>query len=329
MRTLSLTVSRLALSAFRCWRLLLPCTLLLLMPTPVLAWNAAGHRLVASIAWENLDARARSVAAGLLRDHPDYVRWRDRAGADESGRLAFIEASTWPDDIRSDNRFYSAGIDAPTPLLPGFPDMERHRDWHYVNRPLDGTPAIHAQRNRESVSGMLEQQLVALGKVLSALGAPRSTRVYALPWMIHLVGDAHQPLHTSIRLDAQGHWDRLGNGVMVINPFNPRKPSSTLHAYWDDLPGPPWLRGERLDAAGRALTAAYPAAPADPARSKPGLWIEESWHLARQSAYPPDDEFVPTLSAAFHDNAKEIARRRIAEAGYRLADLLNELLGEP
>ncbi|MBK7357099.1 S1/P1 nuclease [Propionivibrio sp.] len=329
MRISRLIDNRMSLPFFRGWRALLSLVVLLLSSGPALAWNAAGHRLVAGIAWERLDRHTRTVIAQLLRDHPDYVRWRDRAGADESGRLAFIEASTWPDDIRSDNRFYSAGIDAPTPLLPGFPDMERHRDWHYVNRPLDGTPAIHAQRNRESVSGMLEQQLVALGKVLSALGAPRSTRVYALPWMIHLVGDAHQPLHTSIRLDAQGHWDRLGNGVMVINPFNPRKPSSTLHAYWDDLPGPPWLRGERLDAAGRALTAAYPAAPADPARSKPGLWIEESWHLARQSAYPPDDEFVPTLSAAFHDNAKEIARRRIAEAGYRLADLLNELLGEP
>lgn len=319
--------SRMAPWVIRLWRMLLPCALLLFMATPVLAWNAAGHRLVASIAWQHLDAHARLVAADLLRDHPDYERWRSRAGHDDSGRAIFIEASTWPDDIRSDPRFYSAGLDPATETLPGFPDMERRRNWHYVNRPLDDSPS--ADSHREALSGLLDRQLVALARVLGTPGAPRSERVYALPWLIHLTGDAHQPLHTSIRLDPEGKWDKLGNGMLIVNPFNPRKHSSTLHAYWDDLPGPPWLRGERLDAAGRALAAAYPAARADPARSRPELWIEESWHLARQSAYPPDDEFVPTLSAAFHDNAKEIARRRIAEAGYRLADLLNDLLGEP
>ena len=322
MRILSLTASRLALSAFRCWHLLLPCTLLLLMPTSVWAWNAAGHRLVASIAWENLDARARSVAAGLLRDHPDYERWRNRAGHDDSGRAIFIEASTWPDDIRSDPRFYSAGVDPATETLPGFPDMERHRDWHYVNRPLDDSPSAHPQR--ESLSGLLDRQLVALAKVLGTPGAPRSERVYALPWLIHLIGDAHQPLHTSIRLDPEGKWDKLGNGVLIINPFNPRKHSSTLHAYWDDLPGPPWLRGERLDRASQALIGAY----THPARSNSAQWIDESWQLAGSSAYPPDDEYIPTLSAAFHEQAKQIANRRVAEAGYRLADLLNDALGK-
>lgn len=310
-----------SISFLRGWRLLLSLLVLLFSSWPALAWNAAGHRLVASIAWENLDAHARSVAAQLLRDHPDYERWRERAGSDESGRIAFIEASTWPDDIRSDSRFYSAGIDAPTPLLPGFPDMERHRDWHYVNRPLDDSAVFHARRVAQS--GLLDRQIVALAKVLGTPGASRSEKSYALPWLIHLIGDAHQPLHTSIRLDAEGHWDKLGNGVMVVNPFNPRKRSSTLHAYWDDLPGPPWLRGDRLVAAGRALTAAYSRPP----RSNSEQWIDESWRLARSSAYPPEDEFIPTLSAAFHEKAKQVANRRVAEAGYRLADLLNDLFG--
>lgn len=318
MRILSSTASRMALSASRCWRVLMTLALLGLASAPVLAWNAAGHRLVASIAWEHLDTHARSAAKALLRDHPDYERWRSRAGEDDSGRAIFIEASTWPDDIRSDPRFYSVGIDPATETLPGFPDMERRRDWHYVNRPLDDSPSVH--RNREAISGLLDRQLVALAKVLGTPGVPRSERVYALPWLIHLTGDAHQPLHTSIRLNAEGKWDKLGNGVLIINPFNPRKRSSTLHAYWDDLPGPPWLRGERLDKASRALIGAY----ARPARSNSEQWIEESWRLARSSAYPPDDEFVPTLSAAFHEQAQQIANRRVAEAGYRLADLLND-----
>ena len=54
---------------------------------------------------------------------------------------------------------------------------------------------------------------MALAKTLGTRGTPASERSYALPWLIHLVGDAHQPLHTSIRLDAEGKWDKLGNGT--------------------------------------------------------------------------------------------------------------------
>lgn len=88
--------------------------------------------------------------------------------------------------------------------------------------------------------------------------------------------------------------------------------------------GSAWLRGERLDRASRALIGAYTR----PARSNSAQWIDESWRLARSSAYPPDDEYIPTLSAAFHEQAKQIANRRVAEAGYRLADLLNDELGK-
>jgi len=203
--------------------------------------------------------------SNLLHEHPDYARWLKRAGDGDAKRVAFIEASTWPDDIRQDQRFYSAGVDEPTPTLPGFPDMERRRNWHYVNRPLEDKRQNHSRNlaRNDPVSGLLDQQLVALAKILAApstLGAPASERSYALPWLIHLCGDAHQPLHTSIRLDAEGQWDRLGNGVNVINPFNPRKNSTTLHAFWDDLPNP-WLRGEHLDAVSRALSARYSHPP--------------------------------------------------------------------
>ncbi|MBL8413287.1 MAG: S1/P1 nuclease [Propionivibrio sp.] len=307
-----------------CWRWLPFLPLMLFLPWPALAWNAAGHRLVASIAWEQLDRQTRIEVSNLLREHPDYARWLKRAGNGDADRVAFIEASTWPDDIRQDQRFYSAGVDEPTPTLPGFPDMERRRNWHYVNRPLDDTHQNHARNHAHSdpVSGLLDQQLVALAKILGSPGSPVSERSYALPWLIHLSGDAHQPLHTSIRLDAEGKWDRLGNGISVINPFNPRKNSTTLHAFWDDLPGSPWLRGERLDAVSQALSARYSCPPP----STSAQWIDESWRLARNSAYPPGEDNVPTISTEFFDKVKEIANRRIAQAGCRLADLLRELL---
>ncbi len=293
---------------------------MLLLPLHALAWNSTGHRLVASIAWEHLDSAARAESSRLLREHPDYERWRRKAGVDDPERIVFIEASTWPDEIRKDKRFYSAGKEDPTPTLPGFPDMERRGNWHYVNRPLDDSQSNHP------VTGQIDTQLVAQAKILGTRGASGVERHYALPWLIHLVGDAHQPLHASIRLNAAGLWDKLGNGQTIINPFNRRKTSSTLHAFWDDLPGPPGLRGERLDTATRALLAIYPRPPRS---GSSDTWINESWRIARESAYPENKDATPTISEAFFEKSREIANRRVTEAGYRLAELLNRLLGAP
>ncbi len=300
------------------WQAILFLGLTLLQPFQALAWNSTGHRLVASIAWENLGNTARTKASRLLREHPDYERWQRKAGQEDPDRIVFIEASTWPDEIRQDKRFYSAGRDEPTPTLPGFPDMERRSNWHYVNRPLNASLTSHP------VSGQIDKQLVAQAKLLGSHAASSVERHFALPWLIHLTGDAHQPLHASVRLDAEGNWDKLGNGMTVINPFNPRKISSTLHAFWDDLPGPSGLRGERLDTATRTLLAMYPRPPRS---STSNTWIDESWQIARESAYPESKDTTPTISEAFYEKSREIAHRRVAEAGYRLADLLNSLLG--
>jgi len=135
--------------------------------------------------------------------------------------------------------------------------MERHGDWHYVNRPIGefaGAPGEGA-----ADSGPLDKQLAALSKSVAAPGTPPPERAYALPWLIHLVGDAHQPLHTTSRFDTQSRPDRPGDRLNVRNPFNPGKPNSTLHAFWDDLPGPAWLRGAGLEA-GRHLLGTLPGA---------------------------------------------------------------------
>ena len=296
--------------------------LVLAQPLPAAAWNAAGHRLVASLAWDVLEEPARREAAQLLRAHPDYRRWIRRVEGGDEERTAFIEASTWADEIRKDRRFYTPGKEPATPLLPGFPDMERHRDWHYVNRPLA------APRPGEAITGVLDRQLVTLAQAVGTPDAAPSARAYALVWLIHLVGDAHQPLHASARRRPPGPHEKGEEredeqDMMVINPFNARQSTTTIHAFWDDLPGPPWLRGERLAAASRALTAAY--LQGLPARSTPAQWLAESWEIAGSSAYPPLSD-GRTISPAFYDEARTIAERRLALAGYRLGELLNAAL---
>ncbi len=284
-----------------------------------MAWNAAGHRLIACIAWEHMTVKARAAASELLQAHPEYERWRKRAGrgGDSPERAVFAEASSWADDIRQDKRFYTASREEPTPTLPGFPDMERRLHWHYINRPFDGGP------RQAPLSGELDRQLVELSKTLGNPESSDDTRRYALPWLLHLVGDAHQPLHVLTRKGDDGHWDAGGNRLRIINPFNPRHPEMTLHSFWDDLPGVPWLRGEALERDCQALMAAYPRPRRQPSSQK---WLDESWQIAHDSAYPPELDDITVIGEDFYERSREIANRRLAEAGYRLADLLNRAL---
>jgi hypothetical protein len=292
-------------------------TALSLLPHPACAWNAAGHRLSALIAWQQLDETTRQQVSRLLAHHPDHERWLARSKDTPLELAAFIEASTWPDDIKGDKRFYNDEDEA-TKLLPGFPDMARHRHWHYIDRPLGSSSKHHHTK------GELDRRLDLLITAVGDTQHSDQQRAYALPWLIHLIADAHQPLHTVSRYDTAGRGDEGGNLLTIKNLFHPRLSSMSLHSYWDDLPGPPWLRGRYLERASATLTAKHPPPP--PAGGSKH-WIDESWQIAHDSAYPQSDEVEPTLSAEFHETAQAIARKRIAEAGYRLAELLQKLFG--
>ncbi len=298
----------------------LSASVLLLAPLPANAWNAAGHRLSALIAWQQLDEGTREQVVDLLALHPDYERWLARAKDVPPQLAAFLGASTWPDEIKNDKRFYDAGKGEPTVLLPGFPDMMRHRSWHYIDHPIGHSSKQH------SSDGKLDQQLNLLTNTIGDRKTSDRQRAYALPWLIHLVADVHQPLHTVSRYDANGRGDEGGNLLTIEHPFHARLSSMKLHAYWDDLPGPPWLRGRYLEREASAIVTDYPPPPPTGGVQS---WIKESWKIASNNAYPQGDEDVPTLTADFHHNAQAIARKRIAEAGYRLAALLRNLLSQP
>ena len=294
------------------------------LSAPAMAWNAAGHRLTAFIAWQQLSPNTREVIRQTLVRHPDYEHWVDRAHTDSDVAI-FAEASTWPDDIRNDPRFYDEDKESPTPALPGLPDTARHKRWHYID--LNGSGKIMA--------GELDQQIERLSQLLRpskqapAVGpqprrlAARSTGKtaeisIALPWLAHLVADIHQPLHVG------RHGDEGGNKVDIENPFNQRLPFSNLHVYWDDLPGPPWLRGRRLEKIATHLTETYPP----PTQGTVALWRDESHQLLTQVYPDTNGRPLPTINEAFQQRARDIANRRIVDAGYRLGRLLDGMFGE-
>jgi len=277
---------------------------LLLGNTPAHAWNAAGHRLVALIAWQQLTPPARQSAAALLAAHPDYRHWQERAKSSTNAAI-FAEAATWPDDIRSDPRFYDETRDPPTPAIAGLPDSARHKQWHYVD--VDTTGRVR--------DGELDRQIGRLTDLLRST-AKNDQISWALPWLLHLVADIHQPLHVG------RHGDEGGNQIEIENPFNRRLPFSSLHTYWDDLPGPPWLRGGRLEKAAGQLVDRY----APPPQGNPTDWRDES-HRLLVDAYPATPgSLLPIVDEAFHRQARDTAERRIVDAGYRLGRLLDDLL---
>jgi hypothetical protein len=270
---------------------------------PANAWNAAGHRLTAVIAWQQLSPPAQAAITDALSRHADYEHWVERSRSTR-GIDIFAEASTWPDDIRNDPRFYNEDREPATPALPGLPDTARHKHWHYVDLNATG----------KTESGELDAQIERLSRALRSTGK-KAEISNALPWLVHLVADIHQPLHVG------RYGDDGGNQFEIENPFNKRLPISSLHVYWDDLPGPPWLRGKRLEQNAARLLENYPA----PRQGNVALWRDESHRLLADAHPKASGSLLPIISEDFRSRSREIADRRIVEAGYRLGRLLDDI----
>jgi len=301
---------------------LLLAALALLPATGAYAWNAAGHRITASIAWQEMSPATRERVATLLAQHPGHSSWiqalkRGKNPPPATAAGLFAESSTWADDIRRDERYRdSVSNDSDT--------AARHRDWHFVNWPIDqGRAGDHG--------GQLDQQLLRLSRQLADPRRPDHEKSTDLVWLVHLVGDAHQPLHVASFPRTDGSQDPGGLGFAVRDPNRPRFSDVSLHVWWDDLPGPPWLRGDALAGRSAALLDLHPA---DSVIHKSSAdWLDESLALARHSVLPgsgtegyPEPDHPWVVNDAYRSQAIAIANRRLVEAGVRLGRLLDELL---
>ncbi|MBW8879175.1 MAG: S1/P1 nuclease [Acidobacteria bacterium] len=302
------------------------------LPRPAAAWNDAGHMTIAAVAYQNLTPEVRTRVDALLRRHPDFAKLEEGLAADDPsfGLKVFMKASTWPDAIRKDPRFFDdLKADAPaTPLLPGFPDMKIHKIWHYRDEGIsfDGT----ATRPPDAVNALT--QIVALRSALGDPAVPASVRAYDLSWLEHLVGDVHQPLHAVSRFSAlHPDGDHGGNEFHLDDPADPKM---SLHWFWDTAltadPDP-----QKVSALAKSLAGEYTRddrdlGPGTDAQATVLAWLGESAGLARYVIYTVGEERAqaPFLKApdAYRTLANQIARHRAAVAGYRLAALINDRL---
>src|ERR1051325_8365085 len=164
-------------SIFRFWA----CVLVLLCIASALAWNDTGHMTVAELAWRRLSKTERTAIGNLLRQHPHYSLFLTndlKAGVDES-EWAFLKAATWPDFVRSTNH---------GPEVHSY-----HRPtWHYTNAFLVIPPATAPAASQDV---HILQALADAVETLKDHTRPAPERAVSLCWLLHLVGDLHQPLH--------------------------------------------------------------------------------------------------------------------------------------
>jgi len=292
--------------------------LLLLAATSLNAWNRDGHMTVAWIAYQHLSPPVKAQVDSILQNHPDYVTWtRDLPAGADRGLEAFLHSSYWPDEMRGDTRLWdNLGKEIhPTPLLPGFPDMKVHKDWHFINVPI----VAAGQTGVPSGGVNIVERLAAFqAEPLSA---------YNLAWLVHLVGDVHQPLHCVARFTGRHLSETTGRDVGDLggNLFQIDDPAKNLHSLWDRALGTTDSRPEFVN------TAASLSATADSvARLDTASWVEESVELAKNLVYKIGDDAgnssPPSVTPEYRAALQKAARERIAAAGYRLAALLNARL---
>lgn len=289
------------------------------------AWGCKGHQTVALIAEKHLTPEARQLIQKLLSENPIDPKLNRYCGG--ATRDLMADASTWADDIRGERK---------------------NGPWHYIDIP------------RGSERGPLEPYCGKEGCVTSAIseqlailkdgGAEGAKRAEALRYIIHFVGDLHQPLHTITNADEGG------NCVPV--KYLRRKPrehnhsfSPNLHSIWDGAI--PERDAEGADPGEYAETLEARFAADIEKWQKAGIhvedWVWEGYEIAERVVYEnlrpkigiepnvavhscSDDNNIGdrllqqniTADEGYQEQAATVAEKRLEEGGVRLAMILNE-----
>lgn len=248
------------------------------IPSQVLAWGKTGHRVVGKIAEPYLTPAARAGVKRLL------------------GRETMAEASNWPDVMKS---------------APGEFWQKTASPWHYVTVPASKTYAeVGAPPEGDAVTALA--RFSAVIRDSKALPADKQA---ALRFIIHIIGDLHQPLH------AGNGTDKGGNDVRVTFMGRP----TNLHSVWDSalVDDEQLSYSEMSDWLGARIT------PADAKAwtvTDPTVWIAESAAL-RDTIYPAAGD--TSLSYGYVYAHQRQMEDRLTRGGVRLAAYLNQLFAKP
>jgi hypothetical protein len=253
----------------------------------VWGWGDSGHQIVGRIAEKKLSAQTQQAVRQILKPGE-----------------ALADVAMWADWIkRATGRPFTG-------------------DLHYINVP-DNAEEFDYERD-------CEQDRCVAGAITNFLGtlkdrdASAVDRYEALKFLVHFVGDIHQPLHVGRA------GDKGGNDISVTF-FDNHSRELDLHKVWDshiiDRQSDDWeSTADRLAAAITPEQGSEWGSVLDPKE-----WAAESLKLAVTNAYrfSPAEEAddIPALGASYYRRNLPVVERRLSMAGVRLAALLNQHLG--
>ena len=232
------------------------------------AWGTEGHQVIALIAQSQLTSKARGEVDRLLAQEP---------GA------SLASVSTWADEHRNPST-------AP---------------WHYVNFPR--SDCVYNEQ-RDCPDGRCVVEAIKRELAMLESSASFEKRLTALKYVVHLVGDVHQPLHA-------GYLDDKGGNTYQLQAF---LRGSNLHAVWDtglvkNLSEEPEAMAARL----QKLSVGVSPVNWDPVNA-----AEESCRIVSGQGFYP----VRLIDLPYIQSFTPVMERRLATAGARLAGILNAAL---
>ena len=259
----------------------------LLISSPLFAWGPKGHRIIAQVARAHLSQRARYQIQDLL------------------GNDDLASVSTWADEIR--------------------PQRPETFGWHFVDIPLNSS-GFDEQRdcyrpNEKNDRGndhhnCVVDRIVIFEQVLGDKRASKTDRVEALKFLVHFVGDIHQPLHAigEARGGNDIHVTEFGSAKCGSRPCN-------LHSAWDfGLLEHAARSDEQYTADLEQLISRQHLKP----DGTPENWANESFRFAKRAWLNQGGE----VNEAYFRKNIAIVNERLALAGIRLARVLNDVFAE-
>ncbi len=246
----------------------------------LVSWGTTGHFTVGLIAGRHLAPQAKNAVEDLL------------------GPESLAEISTWADDVR------------------GEPEYRYTAPRHYINLPLGLDYAAFAQTVKSLPGDNVYKAVLKYEQDLRSPYTSRKEKTEALKFLVHFIGDLHQPMHVSRAAD------KGGNTIQVRY----QQEGTNLHAVWDSK----LIEEEHKDY--KELAEQYDQVSAQQVSQWQNEdlmhWLWESYQISSKLYKEVEDGDNHSLKSDYYKTHIPIVRQRIEMAGVRLAGVLNRIFDD-
>jgi len=291
--------------------------LIFLMPFGASAWWARGHMVVAALAYLELNQEAQQQVIALLKHHPEYERlWKKEYPKYQKkvdlGAFLMMRASVWADEIKNKKH-------------PYYPERRNH--WHYITYRIE-FPDQHDMTLPDGahvVSAIQETHQKLMDTSLD-----KAQRAVNLAWLIHLIGDVHQPLHCASEFSDIYPDGDLGGNLQYVKP---KRKVMKMHGLWDSALG---TKSHHRQSVNQAILLRKTNASMEFSASLDAVaWSKESFQHAVETVHANGELATytekkiaarhPKLNSQYLKDMKSLAAKRGYMAGVRLAEAVKEL----